>query len=244
MNVTAPISSDSSAPPVRGRRVIDAPTRATHWLLALAFVVAYVTGDTERLRPLHVSAGYVMVVLLVFRVVYGLVGPRSVRWPVLWRKAAGAPAWLRGAWRARTLGAISWTSGTHIATGIAVLAVLGTAVPLLGSGWLVWQDVGGDVLAELHEMFGQLMLTAVGVHVAIIGVASVVRRRNLVRPMLSGRADAPGPDVVKANRGGLAALVVVAAFGVAAWSLSDVPAADTSGRPARVSADRGGDDAD
>jgi len=226
MSLTVPTSSASGALPVRGRRVIDAPTRTTHWLLALAFVAAYLTGDSERLRPLHVSAGYAMVVLLVFRLVYGLVGPRSVRWPVLWRKAAGAPAWLRGAWRAKTLGAISWTAGTHIATGIAVLSVLGTAVPLLASGWLVWQDVGGpllsEVLAEVHELFGQLMLTAVGVHVAIIGGASLVRRRNLVRPMLSGRADAPGPDVVKADRIWLAAGVVIAALGVAGATLSSM----------------------
>ena len=130
--------------------------------------------------------------------------------------------------RAKTLGAISWTSGTHIATGIAILSVLGTAVPLLASGWLVWQDVGGEVLGEVltdvHEMFGSLMLTAVGVHVAIIGIASLVRRRNLVRPMLTGRADAPGPDVVSANRRWLAIVVMAAALGVAAWSMTSASA--------------------
>ena len=111
---------------------------------------------------------------------------------------------------------------------IAILSVLGTAVPLLASGWLVWQDVGGEVLGEVltdvHEMFGSLMLTAVGVHVAIIGIASLVRRRNLVRPMLTGRADAPGPDVVSANRRWLAIVVMAAALGVAAWSMTSASA--------------------
>ena len=101
-------------------------------------------------------------------------------------------------------------------------------MPLLASGWLVWQDVGGEVLGEVltdvHEMFGSLMLTAVGVHVAIIGIASLVRRRNLVRPMLTGRADAPGPDVVSANRRWLAIVVMAAALGVAAWSMTSASA--------------------
>jgi len=54
-----------------GRRVTDAPTRMFHWLFALSFVGAYATADGESWRALHVTLGYTMVGLLVFRVLYG-----------------------------------------------------------------------------------------------------------------------------------------------------------------------------
>ena len=74
---------------------------AQGWMLG-----AWLTGESERWRALHVTLGYLLAGLLVFRVAYGLAGPRQVRLGVLWRKLQGAPAWLRGlgrpgaAWRA------------------------------------------------------------------------------------------------------------------------------------------------
>ena len=39
------------------------------------------SGDGERWRALHVTLGYLLAGLLVFRVAYGLAGPRQVRLP-------------------------------------------------------------------------------------------------------------------------------------------------------------------
>ena len=57
------------------RLVVDAPMRMFHWLFALSFVGAYVTADSERWRLVHVTLGYTMAGLLVFRLLYGLLGP-------------------------------------------------------------------------------------------------------------------------------------------------------------------------
>ena len=59
------------------RRVTDAPTRMFHWLFALSFAGAYATADGEHWRLLHVTLGYTMAGLLAFRVLYGLLGPRT-----------------------------------------------------------------------------------------------------------------------------------------------------------------------
>ncbi|MDP3829273.1 MAG: cytochrome b/b6 domain-containing protein, partial [Polaromonas sp.] len=74
-----------------GRRVTDAPTRMFHWLFALSFLGAYVTADGESWRLLHVTLGYTMAGLLVFRVLYSLLGPRQAGLGLMWRKLAGAP---------------------------------------------------------------------------------------------------------------------------------------------------------
>ena len=65
--------------PSPSRRVKDAPTRITHWLMAICFFVAYITSEGETFRLLHVTMGYTLFGLVVFRLIYGIVGPRQAR---------------------------------------------------------------------------------------------------------------------------------------------------------------------
>ena len=65
-----------------GQRAVpiwDCPTRAFHWLLVLAVVVSYVTGGEEGWQfVVHTVSGYVVTLLLVFRLIWGVIGsPRS-----------------------------------------------------------------------------------------------------------------------------------------------------------------------
>jgi cytochrome b len=59
--------------------VWDLPVRLFHWLLALSFAGAYLTGDSERLRDIHVMLGYTMAGLVAFRLAWGLLGTRYAR---------------------------------------------------------------------------------------------------------------------------------------------------------------------
>ena len=57
-------------------KVWDLPTRLFHWLLVLSFAAAYLTAESERLRVIHMTFGYTVAGLLVFRVLWGLMGTR------------------------------------------------------------------------------------------------------------------------------------------------------------------------
>ena len=59
--------------------VWDVPVRVFHWLMVLSFLGAYVTAESERWRLLHVTLGYTMAGLVVFRLLWGLVGTRYAR---------------------------------------------------------------------------------------------------------------------------------------------------------------------
>src|SRR3569832_386059 len=81
-----------------GQRLLiwDLPTRVFHWLLVAAFTAAWVTFDDIRYLDVHVYAGYLFFGLLVFRLVWGMIGSRHARfrsfayeWPSVW-------AYLRG----------------------------------------------------------------------------------------------------------------------------------------------------
>ena len=216
-----------SATSAHSRLVTDAPTRMFHWLFALSFLGAYLTAEGERWRMLHVTLGYTMAGLLAFRVLYGFLGPRQSGLGLLWRKLAGAHAWLTSVKDARALSAINWRQGQNLLMALAVVALLGMVVPLTLTGYATfndWGDVlGGDWLGELHEFFGEAILFVVLAHVALVVGLSLLRRKNQALPMLTGRVAGPGPDLVKKNRRWLAVLLLIAVLAYGAWEWQQSP---------------------
>lgn len=223
-NAAAPAASSASAP---RRLVTDAPTRMFHGLFALSFLGAYLTADGEHFRLLHVTLGYIMAGLLVFRVLYGLFGPRQAGLGLLWRKLTGLPAWLRSVRSAPSLSAINWRQAQNLLMALAVFALLVMVVPLTLSGYGTYNDwgdvLGGDWLEEVHEFFGEAFLFVVLAHLALIAGLSLLRRKNQAAPMWSGRVDGPGPNLVQNNRVWLAALLLIAVLAYGAWEWQQSP---------------------
>ncbi|MEZ5701044.1 MAG: cytochrome b/b6 domain-containing protein [Burkholderiaceae bacterium] len=209
------------------RLVTDAPTRMFHWLFALSFLGAYLTAEGERWRMLHVTLGYTMAGLLVFRVLYGLMGPRQAGLGLMWRKLSGLPAWLASLRKARSLSDVPWRQGQNLLMALAVVALLALVVPLTLTGYATfndWGDVlGGEALEALHEFLGNTLLLVVLAHVALVIGLSLLRRKNQALPMLTGRLPGPGPDLVKHNRVWLAWLLLAAVLAYGGWEWQQSP---------------------
>lgn len=208
------------------RRVSDAPTRMFHWLFAASFLIAYLTAEGEQWRLLHVTSGYTMAGLLVFRIVYGLFGPRQVSLKSLWNKVSNAPQWLRSAIGSPSVAGINWRQGQNMLMALAIILLLLMTIPLTLSGYGTYNDwsdfLGGEWLEELHEFLGEAFLMVVLTHLGLIIGLSFLRRKNQASPMLTGRVEGAGPDLVKNNRGWLAILILatVLAYGTLEWQQS------------------------
>lgn len=242
---TAP---NATAAPAPRRRVTDAPTRMFHWLFALSFLGAYLTAEGEHFRLLHVTLGYTLAGLLVFRVLYGIFGPRQAGLGLLWRKLTGLPAWLRSVRTAPTLAAVNWRQAQNLLMALAVFALLALVVPLTLSGYGTYNDwgdvLGGDWIEDVHAFFGDAFLAVVLAHLALIAGLSLLRRKNQAAPMLTGRVEGPGPDLVQKNRAWLAGLLLVAVLAYGAWEWQQSPKGLVSAQALSSLATGGGRDRD
>ncbi len=83
--------------------------------------------------------------------------------------------------------------------------------------------LGGDWMEEVHELLGNTYLTLVLTHLALIAGLSVMRKKNVALPMLTGRLPGPGPDLAKRNHVWLAALLLVGVLAFWTWEWQQSP---------------------
>jgi len=166
--------------------VWDPAVRAFHWLLALSFLGAFLTAESERYRDVHVALGYTVLGLVAFRLVWGLVGTRYARF---WSFAFG-PRSVLTYLKSLLTGSPQHYLGHNPAGSWAIYALLALSLLAGASGYAVYESVGGHWIEEVHETFANLLLAAVAVHLAGVVVSSLLHRENLVRSMLTGYKDA------------------------------------------------------
>jgi len=177
-------------------KVWDPLVRVFHWVLVAAFFIAYFTEE-DLLTP-HVWAGYTVSALLLFRLVWGVIGTRHARFSDFTFRPATVLAFVKDtvALRAKRYLGHNPAGGAMIiamlvslvittVTGMAVYGADAGAGPL--GAWMVGVgEQGEEILEELHEFFANLTLIMVAVHVAGVIVESLIHRENLARAMVTG----------------------------------------------------------
>jgi cytochrome b len=219
MSNTSSLGHVQTDAPTPTRRTVDVFTRVLHALLALSFVGAYITAESEIFRLVHVSLGYTLGGLLLVRVVWGLLGPRHARLSAMWGKLRGLGAW----WNGVRTGQASWRQTQNLYMALSVVLVLLTIAPVVLSGYVTYQEFTGEWMEEVHEFFGNVMLLAVLAHVSGVIGLSLLRRRNLATPMLTGRVEGAGPDLIKSNHSILALLLLAAVLSFWGWQWQTSP---------------------
>lgn len=195
--------------------VWDLPVRVGHWLMAGAFVIAWLTGESEEWRLVHVVAGGAVVGVVLFRVFWGLFGTKYALFADFARSPAAAFAYLKSVLGPKPQHYI----GHNPAGGWAIVLLL--VLALLGgvTGWLGYEDIGGEWLKELHEGVANAMLILVLVHLGGVAVGSLAHRENLPRSMVTGRKRGNAIDAIIGAKP-FAAAILVAWTAFVAWLLS------------------------
>ncbi len=174
----------------------DLPTRIFHWALVLLVAAAWWTAEEEWI-DWHYRAGMAILALLVFRLVWGLIGGSTARFASFVRGPGTILAYLRG----KAPPAI----GHNPLGALSVIGLLGLLVALVGLG-LVSADEDGltpaplshlvsydfaETAKDLHEDGFDFLLVLIGLHVAAILYYTLIKRQNLIGPMVIGKGEAP-----------------------------------------------------
>jgi cytochrome b len=163
--------------------VWDLPTRIFHWLLAGCFVGAFSTGDSERWRDIHIMLGYTMLILIAFRVVWGVIGTRYARFSSFAYGPGRVAAYLRSLLSAKPEHHV----GHNPAGSWAIYLLLGLALTAGITGYAAHNELGGEWLEEFHEGAANVLLAVVLVHIAGVIASSLRHGENLVASMITGR---------------------------------------------------------
>jgi cytochrome b len=177
-------------------RVWDPLVRLFHWSLAAGFTVAYVTEDD--FLTLHVWAGYSILALIGFRVIWGFVGSQRARWSDFVKPPSQIRAYVADALHFRAARYI----GHNPAGGAMVLALLLSLGAAGISGLLLYGAAehsgpmaqltsdasasGAETLEEVHEWFANLSLFLVIFHLLGVAFSSFQHGENLVKAMITG----------------------------------------------------------
>ena len=164
-------------------RVWDPLVRIFHWTLVIAFTIAWLTGDEA--QRVHKIAGYAIVGLVAFRLVWGFVGTAHARFSDFLYRPSTVIGYLIDTVRVRAKRYV----GHNPAGGAMVIALLAMLAATCATGVMMTTDSfwGVEWVEDAHEVAANLMLVLVGLHLAGVFAASVEHRENLVRAMITGR---------------------------------------------------------
>ena len=178
----------------------DRPTRIFHWVLAILFVVCFVSGSRGAFE-IHIPAGQALLVLIVARILWGLVGSETSRLARLVRSPATILAYVRTVPRREP----DRYGGHNPLGGLSVVAMLALLLLQTGLGLfaadvdglhegplslLVSYDLAREA-SELHALVVDILLGLVGLHLAAILFHLIYKRENLTGAMVTGRGPVP-----------------------------------------------------
>ncbi|MGJ4888164.1 cytochrome b/b6 domain-containing protein [Bradyrhizobium sp. HKCCYLR20261] len=183
MHGTAPSASVKTPDPAETVQVWDLPLRLWHWLLAVLVLIAWVTPNVY--DGLHRVAGYAILGLLAFRLIWGLIGTRHSRFRSLKARLRATPSYLWSLRRGKT-GRYLGLNPAGTAMQLVLLLVLIVSA-VTGAMQVTVRFFGLWWVEDTHEVTSYLLIPLVVLHVAGVVLVSRMQGENLARAMLTGR---------------------------------------------------------
>jgi len=208
------------------RRIViwDLPTRIVHWALVVLVVAAVISAKIGAI-DWHGRIGLAIMGLIVFRLVWGLIGSTHARFASFLPTHTSLRAYLRGQWRGvghNPLGAFS------------VIALLALIVVQFSTGLFANDDIAfsgplsrlvdkdlSDRLTGIHTFSINFLIAMVVLHIAAIAFYTFVKKEKLVAPMVTGWKEVePGEGESASGGGPIALLVALLIAGAAVYGAS------------------------
>ncbi len=209
-------------------RIWDAPIRLFHWLLVVLIALSYISVQMDQMR-LHLISGYTILTLLIFRLVWGFIGSDTALFVRFLRSPFAALRHLRDFSQREPDTQI----GHNEAGGWMVLVLLGVVALQVATG-LCSNDDGStegplakyvgkadsDWLSKIHGVNFNVLLGLIVLHVIAVIAYAVIKRHDLVRPMITGKKRLPAATPAPRMASPVLAMAILVIAGAAVWALA------------------------
>jgi cytochrome b len=177
-------------------RVWDIPTRVFHWLLVALVVFSFSTGKIGGNALIyHEWSGFAIIVLVVFRLVWGFMGGLQSRFITFVKGPAEVIRYASSLLRGDSMRHI----GHNPLGGWSIIAMLISLLIQAGTGLFANDDIlfegplygwvskkTSDWLTHIHHLNQKVLLVLVAVHICAVLFYLIAKHENLIKPMITG----------------------------------------------------------
>ena len=186
--------------------VWPAYTRIIHWLIASTFTLAFIFSLKENLLNLHVAVGIIFGLMLVYRIIWGFVGPQYARFSTFKLSLSKLKFYfvekVQNRWREIPAGhnpASSWFTLIVLFLG-SIISITGLLLYGIqeGKGYLGF--LNNDyyeymfLLSDIHTYTAYTLLIWVIIHISGVLIEQFYHKTNMVFAMITGYKKAKGED--------------------------------------------------
>lgn len=175
-------------------KVWDLPTRLFHWCLVLLIIAAWLTIE-NRMIEAHEIIGHTLLGLIIFRVIWGIIGSTTSRFSHFIAHPIKSLLYLKASLNLKS----PHSTGHNPAGGWMVIGMLLVIAFQVVSGMYANNDLGfsgalsdsvsksmSDTMTQLHALNFTIIVTLVWVHLVAVFFYVLVKNENLIKAMFNG----------------------------------------------------------
>lgn len=229
-------------------KVWDLPVRIFHWSLVVLFITAYVTNSLgSDYFIYHLWSGYALIILVSFRIVWGLVGTYHARFNHFVKNPVATAKYALSVFKRKDKHYLGHNPLGAVMVVVLLIATLVQAITGLFSNDEIFNvgplyayinDELSLQLTSLHRQLFYWILGAIALHIIAVLAHVIFKRDNIVRAMFTGKkslpiaedSQSPSADVqvsISSSKIGLAVVILIVLIAILTAVILTAPEAVT-----------------
>jgi len=202
-------------------------TRIIHWLIVASFTGAFITSYYEYMLHDHVAFGFIFGVMLIYRIIWGFIGPRYATFNTFKLKPSQLKDYfvekVKNRWRKIPPGhnpASSWYTILVLTLGF-IIVVSGLLLYGVQEAKGIFKDLNDqyyqymDILFYIHKYTAYFLAGWALIHITGVLIEQFYHKTNMVFAMINGYKKSEGEDTeVSKSLTFFAYLMIVLAVGI------------------------------
>jgi cytochrome b len=181
-------------------------TRIIHWMMAFSFTAAFITSFYENRLHDHVAFGFIFLIIIIYRIIWGIVGPRYATFNTFKLKPSQLKYYfvekVKNRWRKIPAGhnpASSWFNVWALTVG-TVIVISGLLLYGIQEGKGFFRYLNDDYVQyiglfdAIHKYAAYLFAFWVVLHITGVLIEQFWHRTGMVFAMITGYKKTEGED--------------------------------------------------